>query len=78
MLALFKRPNRLDVSFFLPGNGNKCTYRNIAFSSFFLQFFTMSKVHKASESELASTYIAFKVYNRVTEKLTLFQQLTVA
>jgi hypothetical protein len=49
-LAPYKRPSRVDVSFHSPEDGNITSFRNIVYSSY-LEFRTMDKVRKTSDSQ---------------------------
>jgi hypothetical protein len=49
-LALFKRSNRFGVALLSPEDGNESTFQNVVFFSY-LEFWTMDKVHKSSDSE---------------------------
>jgi hypothetical protein len=49
-LALSKGPKRAGVSLPSPEDGNTSSLRNVVFSSY-LEFQTMDKVHKPSDSE---------------------------
>jgi hypothetical protein len=42
-------PNRVDVSFLSPENGNRYSFRNVVFYNY-LEFRTMDKVHKPNDS----------------------------
>jgi hypothetical protein len=50
MLSLSKGPNRVDVSFPSPEDGNRSSLRNVVFSSY-LEFRTMDEVHKPMDFE---------------------------
>jgi hypothetical protein len=52
-------PNRVDVSLFSPEDGKRSNFRNLMFSSY-LEFFTMDKVHKPSDSENKSRVPCFQ------------------
>jgi hypothetical protein len=49
-LALSKGPNKVDVSLPSPEDRNRPSFRNIVFSTY-LEFLTMAKIHKPSDSE---------------------------
>jgi hypothetical protein len=48
-VAFSKGPNRVGVSFPSPEARNRASFRNVVFSSY-LEFQTVDKVHKPSES----------------------------
>jgi hypothetical protein len=59
-LALSKGPNKVGDSLPSPADGNRSSFRNDVFSSS-LEFWTMNKVHKPSDSERYSdVYVTYE------------------
>jgi hypothetical protein len=56
MLALSKGPTRLDASLPSPEDGNRFSFGNVVFSSY-LEFRTMDKVKKPSDSAGFEEYV---------------------
>jgi hypothetical protein len=63
-LALSKSPNTVYVSLPSPEDVNGSSFRNVVFSSY-LEFWTMDKVQKSSDSE-GSVYWSHVNYKRVS------------
>jgi hypothetical protein len=70
-LDLSKGPKIVDASFPLPEEGNRSSFRNVVFSAH-LDFWTMDKVHKPSDSECyAPSSESFRTYHMLLPFINL-------
>jgi hypothetical protein len=54
-LALYKGPNKVDVSFLSPEDGNISHFRKAVFSGY-VEYLTIDKVHNRGEYECYAPY----------------------